>query len=105
MELINETQFQEKVLNSDKLVLVDFFATWCGPCHMVAPILDQISKESDGSYEIYKVDVDENESLARKYGIMSIPTMILFKDGKQVDKVMGFRPKNQIVEVLNTNLK
>ena len=103
MEIIREDQFGEKVLKNDKLVLVDFFATWCGPCHMIAPILDQVSRESDGNYEIYKVDVDQNEMLARKYGIMSIPTMMLFKNGQPVDKMIGFRPKNQIVDVLNAH--
>lgn len=103
MEIINEQQFNEKVLSSDKLVLVDFFATWCGPCHMIAPILEQVSKESNGHYEVYKVDVDQNENLSRMYGIMSIPTMIVFKNGKPVDKVIGFRPKNQIVDILNAN--
>ena len=103
MEITNEQQFSEKVLSSNKLVLVDFFATWCGPCHMIAPILEQVSKESDGNYEVYKVDVDQNENLARTYGVMSIPTMIIFKDGKPVDKVIGFRPKNQIVDILNAN--
>ena len=101
MEIINEQQFSQKVLSSNKLVLVDFFATWCGPCHMIAPILEQVSKESNGEYEVYKVDIDQNENLARSYGIMSIPTMILFKDGQIVDKMIGFRPKNQIVDVLN----
>ena len=105
MEIITQDQFEEKVLKSDKLVLVDFFATWCGPCHMIAPILEEISSQSNGDYEIFKIDVDENEQIAREYGIMSIPTMILFKDGQQVDKIMGFRPKDQIVEALNTNLQ
>lgn len=100
MEIIREEQFGEKVLNNNKLILVDFFATWCGPCHMIAPILEQVSNESEGNYEIYKVDVDENENLARKYGIMSIPTMVIFKNGQPVDKIIGFRPKNQIVDVL-----
>jgi thioredoxin 1 len=101
---ITSVDFREKVLNSDKLVLVDFFATWCGPCHMIAPILEQISNEADGKYEVYKVDVDKNEALSREYGIMSIPTMILFKSGEPVDKIMGFRPKNQIVEALNAKI-
>lgn len=104
MEKIDQNQFQEKVLNSDKLVLVDFYATWCGPCHMIAPILQEVSNESGGNYEIYKVDVDENQDLARKYGIMSIPTLMLFKEGEMVEKLMGFRPKNQIVEALNAKL-
>lgn len=101
MEIINERQFGEKVLSSDKLVLVDFFASWCGPCQMIAPILEQVSRESNGNYEIFKVDVDQNENLARTYGIMSIPTMVLFKNGQPVDKVIGFRQKNQIVDILN----
>lgn len=103
MEYItSEAQFEEK-MKDGKLVLVDFFAQWCGPCHMIAPVLEEIQKESNGEYDIVKVDVDQNESLSRKFGIMSIPTMILFKDGQPVDKIIGFRPKNQIVEVLNAH--
>jgi thioredoxin 1 len=103
MEIIREDQFEQKVLQSNKLVLVDFFASWCGPCQMIAPILEQVSKESNGEYEIYKVDVDQSQNLAMRFGVMSIPTLILFKNGQPIDKMIGFRPKNQIVEILNSN--
>ena len=83
MEQIKEEQFEEKVLKSQKPVLVDFFATWCGPCRMLTPILEQIAEEHD-EFEIYKIDVDEAENLSRQFGIMSIPTLHGFKHGECV---------------------
>ncbi len=99
MEILNSNQFEEKVLKSNKKVLVDFFATWCGPCRMLAPILEQVQGETD--VEIVKVDVDESMDLARKYGIMSIPTMILFENGEEKDRVTGLRQKSQILSLIN----
>lgn len=99
MEILNSNQFEEKVLKSNKKVLVDFFATWCGPCRMLAPILEQVQEETD--VEIVKVDVDESMDLARKYGIMSIPTMILFENGEEKDRVTGLRQKSQILSLIN----
>ena len=79
--------------------MVDFFATWCGPCRMLAPVLEEVSQESTA--EIYKVDIDESENLARSYGIMAVPTMIVFVDGKEVERFSGYMPKSQILSKLN----
>lgn len=88
MEIITEKNFEEKTKSG--LVLIDFFATWCGPCRMLSPILEEVGENLDGKVSIYKVDVDDDEKLARKFGILSIPTLIIFKDGKQVDKKVGY---------------
>lgn len=88
MEIITEKNFEEKTKSG--LVLIDVFATWCGPCRMMSPILEEVGENLDGKVSIYKVDVDDDEKLARKFGILSIPTLIIFKDGKQVDKKVGY---------------
>lgn len=90
--------FKEQV--KDGIVLVDFFATWCGPCKMQSPILEEI-KEDRSDIKIMKVDVDQETELAREYGIMSIPTLILFKDGKEVAKNVGFMPKEVLIQWIN----
>lgn len=89
----NETTFEEEVINSELPVLVDFWAAWCGPCRAVAPVLEELSEEKAGQLRIVKVDIDENPALAQKYGIQSIPNMILFKDGKPVHQIVGAVPK------------
>ena len=93
---INTKEFNEEVLKSKKIVLVDFYADWCGPCQMLSPILEEISEE----YDIYKVNVDKEEELAYKYGIMSIPCVIAFKDGKEVKRSIGFVEKDSLLELL-----
>ena len=99
VEHINENQFKSVVLESEKPVLVDFFATWCGPCRQMSPILEQVSEErSDG--KIVKVDVDENQNLAAEYGVMSIPTLIYFKGGKAVSQAVGARSKASLEMML-----
>lgn len=98
MKVLNETEFEQFVENSQGLVLVDFYATWCGPCRMLAPILEDLSQEVETP--IYKVDVDECENLSRKFGILSIPTMIFFKNGKQVEKITGLKSKQEIKQIL-----
>lgn len=100
---VEEKDFNEVVLESNQLVLVDFWATWCGPCKMIAPILEQLSEEMT-EVTFVKVDVDNNPGLADKYDISSIPTVILFKGGNQVDKITGFRPKNDFINMINRNL-
>ena len=88
---LNEITFKEEVINNKGIVIVDFWAEWCGPCKVLAPILEEISEE--GKVKIYKVNVDENPSLAGQFGIKSIPTMVVFENGIRVDQVVGLRPK------------
>lgn len=92
-KVINTSEFQREVLNKKGVVLVDFFAQWCGPCKMIAPILQELSAEVDDKAKIYKVDVDQSGELAMKYGIMSVPTMIIFKNGEAVEQMIGFQSK------------
>lgn len=89
--------FEEEVLKSNKPVLVDFWATWCGPCRMIAPIVEEIANEYE-NIKVGKINVDEQEKLAIQYGIMSIPTLILFKDGKEVKRILGYREKSQLIK-------
>ena len=98
---IGKDEFKEKVINSDKPVLVDFYATWCGPCKMIAPILEEIAQEHP-EYLIVKVNVDEEPDLARQYGIVSIPTLVVVKNGKVVTQNAGLRPKQAILAMLDT---
>ncbi|MGL4483475.1 MAG: thioredoxin [Anaerovoracaceae bacterium] len=102
MEVIklNSANFEAEVLKSDVPVLVDFFATWCGPCKMVAPVLEEIAAESKGGYKIAKIDVDEENAVAMKYGVMSMPTFMVFKNGEVAEKVVGARPKAEILALL-----
>ena len=96
---INKDNFHEEVLNSDKPVLLDFFASWCGPCRMVAPILDEIAEEREDII-VCKVDIDEQPELASRYRIMSVPTLMVLKDGHVVEQSLGAKPKHQILAML-----
>ena len=91
--VLNENNFEEEVLKSDIPVLVDFWATWCGPCKMLGPVISQIADEYEGKVKVGKVNVDEEEELAAQYGIQSIPTVLLFKGGEVVEQSLGFKPK------------
>ncbi|MBQ4378378.1 MAG: thioredoxin [Treponema sp.] len=93
---LTESNFEQEVLKSDKPVLVDFWASWCGPCKMLAPTIAQIAEENEGVIKVGKVNVDDEPDLAQKYGIVSIPTVILFKNGEEAAKSMGFVPKENL---------
>lgn len=101
VEHLLDGNFEQKVLQSSKPVLVDFFATWCGPCKMLGPIIEKIGEESNGKYDVYKVDVDQSPETAQKYGIMSIPTVIIFNQGQIVEKIVGLTQKAKLEELLN----
>jgi thioredoxin 1 len=94
--VVTDETFNQEVLKSDTPTLVDFWAVWCGPCRMVAPVVDEIAREQVGKLKVMKLDVDENQNTAMAYGVMSIPTLILFKNGQPVERIVGFRPKNDM---------
>jgi len=101
---VNDTNFEEIVVKSDKPVLVDFWAEWCGPCRMIGPIVDELSTEFEGKALMVKVDVDECPETSAKYGIRNIPTILFIKNGEVVDKQVGAVPKNTLVNKLNAIL-
>ena len=96
---LNKENFEKEVLKSDKTVLVDFWATWCGPCQMIAPVVEDIAK--DGKVKVGKVNVDDEQELAINYGVMSNPTLIFFKNGNPVKEVVGFHSKSELEEIIN----
>jgi thioredoxin len=99
---ISDDNFETEVLKSDKPVLIDFWATWCGPCRTIAPIVEELAVEYNGKIKFGKLDVDDNQDTAIKYGVRSIPTILVFKDGVVKQTIIGAVPKGQIVQKLNT---
>jgi thioredoxin 1 len=97
---VTEQSFDEEVLQSDKPVLVDFWAEWCGPCHAVAPVLDRIVEDRNGDIKLVKVNIDEQPALSLRYGVQSIPTIILFKDGEPAAAAIGAQPKPALERAL-----
>ena len=102
--VVTDETFGEQVLKSDKPILVDFWAVWCGPCRMVSPLVDEIAHEHEGQMKVVKLDVDDNQHTAMTYGVMSIPTLILFKNGRPVERIVGFRPKGDLEKKLLPHL-
>ena len=98
VEMVNKDSFKEMVLDSTTPVLLDFYANWCGHCQKLLPLLDEVAVEMDGKFSVMKVNVDENREFAQKFEIKGLPTMLLFKAGSEVDRLIGFMPKDKIVE-------
>ena len=98
--VVNNSNFEEKVLKAERPILVDFWAEWCGPCKMAEPVLDELSEEHKGKVDIVKIDVDKNQETTMKYQVMSIPTTILFKEGKEIGKQIGFAGKTAYEELI-----
>ncbi|MFB6285914.1 MAG: thioredoxin [Candidatus Bipolaricaulia bacterium] len=101
---VNADNFQQEVLDADTPVLVDFYADWCGPCKALAPVIEELADEFGDQLKVAKLDVDQNNELSMQYGVQSIPTMVLFKDGDEADRIVGFLAKGQLKEQLEAHL-
>ncbi len=101
---VDEASWDSEVMKADELVMVDFWAVWCGPCQMVAPIVEELAKEYAGKIKVRKLNTDDNPEIAGRYQVMSIPTILFFKNGQPVEKLVGARPKRQFKEVIDSLL-
>ena len=99
-EVISTADFENNVLDADGRVLIDFFATWCGPCRMIAPAIEEIAEEKAGELAVYKVDIDQSPELASRYGIRGVPTLMVFEGGKPVGQIVGAQPKASILQMI-----
>lgn len=99
--VFTQDDFDDKVLKQKGVALIDFFAEWCGPCQMMSPVVDELAKDMDGKAIVGKVDVDKSPDIASKYGVMSIPTIVILKDGKEVNKMVGAQSKEALEEAIN----
>jgi len=104
VEVVNKDNFKEMVLESTGPVLLDFYANWCGHCQKLLPLLDEVAADMDGKLNVMKVNVDENREFAQKFEIKGLPTMLLFKAGSEVDRLIGFMPKDKIIDKVSTKL-
>ena len=102
---VTDQTFEDEVIKSNLPVLVDIWASWCRPCLMLAPLLDELAGKYDGKIDFVKIDVDQNQNIAARYGIMSIPTLLIFKDGQPVSHIIGFRPKEELKQSLDAVLR
>ena len=101
---VTDKTFEEVVLNAELPTVVDFWAVWCGPCKMIAPLLEEIAQEYEGQLQVTKLDVDTNNNTAYHFGVMGIPTLLLFKDGEEVERIVGFMPKDKLLSKLTPHL-
>jgi thioredoxin 1 len=101
---VTEETFEADVLKSDLPVLIDFTAAWCGPCKMLAPILEELAQDWEGKVKVLKLDVDSNQAMAIKYGVMGVPTLMLFKDGEIIERLSGFKPKKHLEKTFSSHL-
>ncbi len=101
---VTDQTFDEQVINADKPILVDFWAEWCGPCKMIAPVLEELAVELDGQLVISKLNVDDNPDTSQAFAVLSIPTLLVFKNGEPVDRIVGYQPKPKLLARLQTHL-
>lgn len=100
--ILNKENFEKEVLNEEKIVLIDFWATWCGPCQMIAPVIEDIANSQKDKVKVCKVNVDDEQELAIKYGVMSIPTLLFMKNGEPIKTVVGFHSKSELEEIISS---